>query len=264
MTLPSAEFALVHSNDGVAIAHLATGDGPPLVLIGGALSTRSSLGPLADALAHRFQAITYDRRGRGDSGDGLYSVDREIEDLAALLDAFGGECAVYGHSSGGILALRAAAAGLGISRLAIYEPPLIAPTQPLASVLIPAIRSLLVEGRRSEAVETFLREAVQTPPPSVERAKASEAWPILESIAPTLIYDLAISGAEAADPMPPLGGITTPVLVLDGGLSPVVLRDIAVEVAGELANARHATIPDQRHNPTVDALAPVLTGFFTT
>src|SRR5713226_9667103 len=104
----SAEFALVQSGDGTEIAYEAHGSGPPLVLIGGALSTRVSHALLAEALAPRFTAITFDRRGRGDSHfDGTYAVGREIEDLAALIGRFGGSCVVYGHSSGGILALPA-------------------------------------------------------------------------------------------------------------------------------------------------------------
>ena len=119
----------VTSSDGTTIAYDRSGEGPPLVLIGGALSDRAAAGSLAEALAPRLTAIAYDRRGRGDSGDTApYAVEREIEDLEAIVAEAGGSAFVFGHSSGAALALEAAARGLPVTKLALYEPPFIVAT----------------------------------------------------------------------------------------------------------------------------------------
>ena len=167
------------SADGTRIAYVANGSGPPLILVGGAFCdhrARSAGLPLSRALEARMRVISFDRRGRGESGDTPpYAVAREVEDLAALVAAAGGSAAVYGHSSGAVLALEAATAGVPITKLALYEPPLVfADTRtPMPADLVEQLEQLGREGKRSEAAELFLTRAVGVPAPGVERIKAS-------------------------------------------------------------------------------------------
>jgi pimeloyl-ACP methyl ester carboxylesterase len=253
------------SADGTRIAFERIGNGPPIVFVGGALTDRSGTREFAPALATSFTEFHFDRRGRGDSGDGpVYAVDREIEDLAAVIDVAGGAPFLYGHSSGGLLALRAAAAGVPIGRIAIYEPPIRIDRPPAGiSAFGEAIRTLVAEQRRSEAVEKFLLRAVNAPPEIIERAKDRPSWSKMEGLAHTLLYDIAVSGTDGTAPFPSLAELSTPVLVLDGGLSDQSVRATAAAVAVAIAHARHATIPDQRHNPAAEDLGPVLAGFFS-
>ena len=156
----------VRSADGTTITFERSGDGPSLILLGGALSTGQAAGPLASLLAPSFTTFAYDRRGRGESGDTPpYAVDREIEDLAALIEEAGGEAFVYGHSSGAGLALEAAAYGLSIARLTLYEPPFIVDDSrpPLPSDWVERLDELIAAGRRGEAVEYFLTVGVGIP-----------------------------------------------------------------------------------------------------
>ena len=116
----------VVSRDGTQIAYEQSGAGPALILIGGAFGERTTAAGLAALLAPRFTVFAYDRRGRGGSGDTpTYAVEREVEDLEALIDRAGGAAFVYGHSSGAALAIEASAEGLPIGRLVLYEPPYI-------------------------------------------------------------------------------------------------------------------------------------------
>src|SRR5512144_541556 len=151
-------MATVTSNDGTRIAFDRSGEGPAIILVVGAFNDRATGTPLAQSLERHFTVFNYDRRGRGESGDTVpYAIEREIEDLEALIGQAGGPAGVFGYSSGAILALRAAAHGLAISRLALYEPP---PTGARAGQLAPQLAELNASGRRGEAVELFQTEAV--------------------------------------------------------------------------------------------------------
>jgi pimeloyl-ACP methyl ester carboxylesterase len=150
------------SKDGTKIAYDVTGSGPALILVGGAFSYRRFPGfvKLAGLLAPDFTVVNYDRRGRGDSGDSaVYDVEREVEDLEAVIDAIGGSASVWGMSSGAALALEAAAAGLPIVKLALYEPPYVAGKQAaeLPKDYEGQLRKLVEEGRRDDAVKLFMR-----------------------------------------------------------------------------------------------------------
>ncbi|MFF8829950.1 alpha/beta fold hydrolase [Streptomyces sp. NPDC015131] len=251
----------VTSDDGTPIAYRRRGDGPPLVLVGGALSTAESEEPLAGLLARHFSTYTYDRRGRGGSGDAdRYEVRREVEDLAAVIGAAGGSAAVHGTSSGGALALEAAAAGLPITRLSVYEPPY--RTAPSArdgfTERAARLRGLLAAGRRGDALVLFLSE---TPPTELAGLRASPCWAPLLSLAHTLPYDHAVLG-DSLVPAARLAGVAPRVLVLDGGASPAWTRDAARAVAQALPNARHSTLTGQTHPVAPHALAPSLTGWF--
>ncbi|MCF3965274.1 alpha/beta fold hydrolase [Streptomyces fuscigenes] len=251
------------SADGTVIAYRRAGRGRPVIVVGGSFGTAETSAPLAGLLAPGFQAVTYDRRGRGDSGDTApYAVEREIEDVAALLAAAGGGACVYGVSSGAALALEAAAAGLPIERVAVYEPPYRA--DPAEVRDRPAysrrLRALLAEGRRAEAIGQVLA-VVGVTPAEVEALRDTEAWPPLLAVAPTLAYDDAVIGTGLV-PAGRLAGVTAPALVMDGGASPHAMRAGARAVAASLPRGSHRTLPGQTHAVEPDVLAPVLREFF--
>lgn len=249
------------SADGTGIAFDRTGDGPALVLVGGALSTRGAAAGIAAHLAARFTVVSYDRRGRGDSGDTPpYAVSREVEDLAGVMEATGAH-AVYGHSSGAIVALEATVAGVPVHRLAVYEPPYILEgTRSRTSGLDGRVAALVDEGRRGDAVKLFLSEAVQLPDEVVAGAAASPAWPSMEAIAPTLVYDLTLAGDNLIPER--LSSVAVPVLAVDGGDSAEWMRAAVAAVAATIPGCRYVTLPGQGHGAADAALAPVLAEFF--
>jgi pimeloyl-ACP methyl ester carboxylesterase len=260
----------VRSQDGTAIAYDQTGEGPPLILVGGAFSFRryKSWVRLAELLASRFRVISYDRRGRGDSGDApSYAVEREIEDLGALVRAAGGSAHVFGMSSGGVLALRAAAAGVRIERAVVYQPPFGVDT---SGHLPPPgfaerLDELVASGRRGAAASWFMREGMGAPRAFVGLLRAVRPmWRNLEAVAHTLPYDLAVmDGTVHGEPLPrePWASVATPTLVLDGGKSPASLRTAADALAARLPHAERRTLEGESHNVSMKALAPVLEEF---
>ena len=259
----------VTSNDGTTIAYDLTGTGPALILVGGALSERSAGAPLATLLAPSFTVISYDRRGRGDSTDTApYAVEREIEDIAALIAQAGGFASLYGMSSGAMLALRAAAHGLPITKLAMYEPPVIIDDTraPIPQDYVPHLGALASSGRRGEAVEYFMSAAVQVPPAMVAEMRGTPMWPGMEAVAHTLAYDGAIMGDTMSGERATLqqfASVTTPTLVMDGGASPVWMRNSAQALVDVLPNARRLTLEGQTHAVDPQLLAPILRAFFS-
>jgi pimeloyl-ACP methyl ester carboxylesterase len=218
--------ATVTSRDGTTITYETTGSGPPLVLVDGALCHRD-FGPsrkLAQQLADRFTVITYDRRGRGESGDGeAYAVEREVEDLAALIEAAGGSAQVYGISSGAALALDAAQRDIGIDSLALYEPPFIVDDgrPPMARDYRSRLSGYIVADRRGDAVRLFMRE-VGMRALLVHLMRVMPAWSKLKRVAHTLSYDAAVmDGTQDGRPLPAgrWSNVTVPTLVIAGGKS---------------------------------------------
>jgi pimeloyl-ACP methyl ester carboxylesterase len=258
----------VRSGDGTLVAFDRLGEGPSVILVGGALSGRSDGAALADLLAARYSVITYDRRGRGDSGDTLpYAVEREIEDLAALIGQAGGHSLAMGHSSGAVLALRAAAAGLPITGLAMYEPPFIldGSRAPIPADYVAHLAELTATARPSEAVEYFMIEAVGVPAAVVAGMKQSPMWTGMESVAHTLEYDGRVMGDTMHGGPAALERWSTmpvPTLVLDGGDSPPWMRAACRSLAGVLPNAEYRTLAGQTHSVAPEVLAPALEAFF--
>jgi pimeloyl-ACP methyl ester carboxylesterase len=262
----------VQSSDGATIAFDRTGQGPPLIVVGGAFSYRRWKGllQLANLLAERFTVVNYDRRGRGDSSDSApYAVEREIDDLQALIEAAGGSAFVWGISSGAVLALRAAAAGLPIRKLALYQPPFLVDE---SSHVPPAdfrtrLDELVAANRRGEAVSYFMTKGMGAPALFVNLIRvARPMWSRLKVLAHTLPYDLAIMGdTVSGKPLAsdPWASITTPTLVIDGGKSPKSLRKAADALAAILPKADRRTLERQSHNVSMKVLAPVLDGFFS-
>jgi pimeloyl-ACP methyl ester carboxylesterase len=258
----------VTSSDGTSIAFDRSGEGPPLVLVGGALSDRSAVGSLTEALAPRFTVFAYDRRGRGDSGDTLpYAVEREVEDLEALVAEAGGSAFVFGHSSGAALALEAAARGLPVTKLALYEPPFIIDDghEPLPDDYVERLTELSASGRRGDAVEYFLTSGPGVPPDVVAGMRSEPFWPGMEKIAHTLAYDGAVMGdTMSGRPLPAerWASVTVPTLVMDGDQSPAWARNSVAALADVLPNAERRSLEGQDHGAAPEVLAPVLVDFF--
>jgi pimeloyl-ACP methyl ester carboxylesterase len=195
---PPSPITRVTSADGTPIAYERLGEGQPLIVVGGATCDRARMRPVSEALARDLPVINYDRRGRGDSGDTQpYAVEREVEDIAALIDGVGGTASVYGHSSGAALALRAAAHGLPIDRLILHEPPY-SPDRDEerreARLYGERLEGILSEGRRGDAVELFFT-VVGMPAEMVDDMRSDDpAWAGLEAIAPTLAHDSEVMG----------------------------------------------------------------------
>jgi pimeloyl-ACP methyl ester carboxylesterase len=260
----------VTSKDGTTIAFDRIGEGPPIVVVGGAMSTAAAAAPLAALLAPGFTVVPYDRRGRGGSGDTPpYAVEREIEDLDVLLAEVGGSALALGHSSGAALALEAAARGSAITRLALYEPPFITDDSrpPLPDDYVAHLDELTAADRRGDAVEYFMTVGVGIPAEAVTQMKDAPMWPSLETVAHTIRYDARIMGDHMSGaPLPAAGwaGATMPTLVMDGGASDPWIRHSARTLAELLPNAEYRTLEGQTHEVAPDVLAPVLTGFFAT
>ncbi|MFF7100760.1 alpha/beta fold hydrolase [Streptomyces nigra] len=251
------------SADGTSLAYASRGEGPPVILVSGAMSTGDTVAPLAEALADRFTAVVYDRRGRGASGDTQpYAVEREVEDLAALIGAVGGEAALYGVSSGGALALRAAASGLPVRRIAVYEVPFAVYEGGAEerAEYTERLTSALEQDRRGDAVELFLR-LTGLGEGLIQGARQSPMWPGMESIAPSLAYDDAVMG-DGLVPEARLASITAPVLSLAGDASPEGMREAARIVADTAPRGTYRVLERQSHMVEPEVLAPVLTEFF--
>jgi pimeloyl-ACP methyl ester carboxylesterase len=254
------------SADGTAIAFDRFGEGPPVIMAAGAFNTRSTTEPLARALAEQFTVLNYDRRGRGDSGDTApYAVEREIEDLGALVDAAGGAASVFGYSSGANLALKAAASGLAITRLVLYEPPFNPDDSypALPADLAGQLAGLVSAGRRGDAVELYQTKAVGIPEDVVAQMRHAPFRPGLEAIAHTLAYDAAIVGDRSL-PTGLIASVAIPALVICGEQSPPFLREAAQAVANALPGGRLSTLAGQGHDISPEATAPVMAEFLAT
>ena len=252
----------VQSKDGTTIAFDQLGGGAPLVLVSGASCDRSIDAPIAEALAASFTVLNYDRRGRGDSGDTLpFAVEREIEDIAALLDAAGGSASVVGLSSGAALAAEAAAAGLPFDSVVLWEPPFnLGPDGKREhKAYADELNALLAAGRRGDALAHFMRR-VGLPDEMIAGMRQSPYWALGESLAPTLAYDAAAMG-DGTIPVDRWAGITVPTLVLAGSASPAWLTDAAARVAATIPGARHDVFEGQDHNVAADVLAQAVAGF---
>ena len=258
----------VTSRDGTPIAFDQLGDGPPVIVVCGAMCDRALMRPTAEELAKHFTVFNYDRRGRGDSRDTTpYAVEREIEDLGALVAEAGGTASVYGHSSGAVLVLHAAAAGLPIAKVVLHEPPFSPDEEEWrrrSREYGENLRTILAEDRRGDAVELFMT-MVGTPQEMVEGMRHTPRWAELEAIAPTLAYDSEVMGdigRGGTTPLDLLGAVTIPALVLVGGASPEWMIDVGRQIADGMPNGRHWVLEGQEHVVAPEILVPVLAEFF--
>ncbi|MEY9835235.1 alpha/beta fold hydrolase [Streptacidiphilus sp. EB103A] len=257
------------SKDGTVIAYERTGSGPAVILVDGALCYRGSgpARPLAAALAGHFTVYTYDRRGRGESGNTLpYAVDREVEDLAAVLEAAGGTAHLYGISSGAALSLEAANVLSGFVSLALYEfPTAVDSSGPVRPAdYIPTMDALIAADKRGATLKMFMR-TVGVPTPVLLVMQLLPVWSKLKRVAHTLPYDMRVLGDTGSGrPLPTdrWTSATLPTLAMDGGKSPQSMRDGMRQLADILPDSDYRTLPGQTHMLKPDAVAPVLTEFF--
>jgi pimeloyl-ACP methyl ester carboxylesterase len=259
----------VRSKDGTTIAFDKQGDGPPVILVDGAMGTRSSGSKpqLARLLAQHFTVYGYDRRGRGDSGDTKpYAVEREIEDIEALIDEAGGSAFVFGHSSGGCLALDATVMlGDKVKKLAMYEAPYNddPAAQKAWGTYIKKLTEALASGRRGDAVALFMAY-VGVPAAQIEGMRQAPFWGGMEALAPTLAYDHAgIMGKDGSIPTERAARVHVSTLVMTGGNGAPFMLETAKTLCKTIAGAKLSTLDGQTHDVHPDALAPALTEFFT-
>lgn len=262
----------VISRDGTAIAFDESGKGPPVILVASALANRSDTKRLGRLLATHFTVINYDRRGRGASGDtGPYAVEREVDDITALIDEAGGSAFLFGSSSGAVLALEAVAHGLNIEKLALYEPPFVVDAndpRPPAD-LADRLTEMLAADRSAEAVRYFMTKAIGMPAVFVNMMRlVPKMWSQLKGMAHTIPYDVAIMGdTTAGKPLDPTrwASVKAATLVMAGSKSPAWLHHAARALADVLPKAQHRSLKGLSHSAVVMApkkLAPVLSDFF--
>jgi pimeloyl-ACP methyl ester carboxylesterase len=259
----------VISADGAVIGFDQSGAGPAVILVQGALMNRSDpvMTGIAVGLSRWFTVLNYDRRGRGGSGDTQsYAVEREAEDLDALIAAAGGQAAVFGGSSGAGLALQAAARNPAITRLALWEPPYHvddgAPRLP--DDFAGQLEDLVRAGRRAEAVELFLVKAAEASPRDVAAMRSQPFWPAMEAAAQTLAYEAFVMGPDNELPAGVLASIAQPTLVLNGGASPAWMGRAGRAVASAIPGAVHRVLEGQPHYVAPEAIVPELLEFLIT
>jgi hypothetical protein len=257
-------YETVASADGTSIAYEVFGAGPLLIAVCGATCDRALMRSTAQALGRHFTTVNYDRRGRGDSGDTLpYAVDREIEDIAALIDRIGGPAHLYGHSSGAGLVLHAVAAGLPVDQFVLHDPPYSPDDESSrdgARRYGQTIRSLLAQDRRADALETFCR-LTGMPEEVIDGMRGSHRWAELTALAPTLAYDSAVMGdleSGGAVPEDVVVRVPRPGLVLVGGASPPFMMEVGRRLAHLLPEGRLHVVEGHGHVVPPDVLAPVV------
>jgi pimeloyl-ACP methyl ester carboxylesterase len=254
---------IVRSADGTEIAYDTVGDGPALIVSVGAFCTRHTF-VAPDDLRQRFTVVTYDRRGRGDSGDTApFAPAREYDDLAAVAAATGSMPPfVFGHSSGAAIALRAAAAGVALSRVVAYEAPFTNDDTPRTSV-DPAeyIDELLRTGRRAEAVKFWMAEIVRMPAEMIAQLDSAPWAKAMEPLTPALPYDLAVTAGGV--PTAELANIAAPVLILGGAKSPPWFQRSVAEQAAAIPGSQLKTIDGYDHNIPPEVITPILIDFLS-
>ncbi len=258
----------VTSLDGTSIAYSQIGQGSALILVGGAFEQRamdSETAQLAPLLAQHFTVFHYDRRGRGESTDTQpYAVEREIEDIEALINEAGGSAFVFGISSGAALAMEAAIKlGDKVKKLAMYEAPYNSDdtARQAWKEYRKQLKELLAADRRGDAVALFMM-LVGMPADHVPGMLAHPMWPMFEAVAPTLAYDAAVLGEDASVPTEKAASVAVPALVMDGSASYPFMHITAMALANAIPNAELRTLEGQTHEVAPQALAPVLEEFF--
>jgi pimeloyl-ACP methyl ester carboxylesterase len=261
-------MSTVTSPDGTIIDYDRYGDGPTVVFIGGATQYRAldeGTTQVAKRLASEgFTTVDYDRRGRGRSGDTApWSLDREVEDVAALLKAVGGPATLYSSSSGATVALAAASADIGVTALALYEPPFFAGADFSAHLV--ALRSLLADEENDEAMRYNLTSVIGLPSEAVEGMVHAPSWAEMVAVAATLVYDFTAVHDINVDPdwRRRWASITVPTIVYSGDQTFPGMPEAADAVAAAVPDARRRTLPGQGHGPTPEALVPVLQEFLS-
>lgn len=258
----------VTSKDGTTIAYTKEGQGPAVILVEGAMGVRASGTGLAKLLAPSFTVYCYDRRGRGDSTDTKpYSVEKEVEDIAALVEAAGGSAYLYGISSGGALALEAAIQlGDMVKKLAVYEIPYDSSEAGITAwrEYRTKLTELITANRPDDAAVLFMK-FVGVPKDMVEGMRQAPSWQGIEAVAPTLAYDAAVLGDDRTVPAERAARVTAKTLVMVGGMSyefMPFMKATADALTKAIPDAQHRILEGQRHNVDVNVLASALEAFF--
>jgi pimeloyl-ACP methyl ester carboxylesterase len=252
----------VTSKDGTTIAFDRLGSGPPVVLVCGGSVDRTADAAIAQELASDFTVFNYDRRGRGDSGDTLpYAIDREVEDIEAVIGVAGGSAFLWGSSSGAVLAL-IAAESVPVTKLALWEPPFVpegVPRPPEDQVS--QYETMIAEGRRGDAVEYFMTKVIGMPSEVVAGARTQPWWAATEALAHTLAYDARIMG-DYSIPKDLAASVKVPTMVIAGGADFPWMRQTAETLAAALPDGQVRILEGQGHDVDPGVLAPVLSEFF--
>jgi pimeloyl-ACP methyl ester carboxylesterase len=253
----------VTSRDGTEIAFDRIGSGPPVILVSGGSVDRMSNAGLSQELSSDLTVLNYDRRGRGPSGDTQpYAIDREIEDIASVIEAAGGEAGIYGSSSGAVLAMFAAGAGLPLPKVAMWEPPYIPEGWPRPPEdTVQQFETMVAEGRRGDAVEFFMAKVVGMPTEFVADARNQPWWGATEALAHTLAYDARIMG-DYRIPQDRVANVKAETVVMAGGADMPFMRETAQALADALPNGGVRFLDGQGHNVDTSVLGPVLREFF--
>lgn len=260
----AASVETVISVDDVPITYQKSGSGPPVVMTGGGLNNAAMFAELVDQLSPNFTVYNYDRRGRGRSGDGNpdeFTVDLELADMEAVVRAAGEGCYLFANCTGGMLAVHAAARGLPVAKMALYEPPFESP--PVSDDYMDRLRALLAEDRRADAVELFYRESVRFSEETISYFKQHPIWDAFLALAPTLVYDCALGIDYSPVPIDLLPSIEIPTLVIDGGDSPQWIFAACESLADGLPNGTHHREPGESHVLNQKTTGPLITSFFT-
>lgn len=259
----------VTSKDGTIITYDRIGKGPTIILVDGALQYRAfdqGTVQLANLLKDHFTVYYYDRRGRGDSTDTQpYAIEREIEDIEALINIAGGCTFIFGISSGGALAMEATIKlDNKIRKLAVYEVPYNSDENARQAwkEYRQRLNELLNAGNKKDALALFMM-LTGMPADQVPEMHKHPMWPMLEAVAHTLAYDAAILGEDASVPLERAARIAVPTLIMAGEASYPFMHTTAKALANAIPNAQHLTLKGQTHEVAAEAIAPVLIGFFT-
>jgi pimeloyl-ACP methyl ester carboxylesterase len=244
-------LGFVVAPDGIRIAYQRFGDGPPLVLVHGSLDDHRLWMQLSPVLGERFTVYALDRRGRGASGDSdpsAYAIEREFEDVAAIVESIDEPAVVLGHSYGALCALEAALRTDRVEKLVLYEPPLSLPSGPaiVAPERLAVIYALLDACSWEEAVLAFMREIVRLPDEEISAVRDSPAWPAALALAPTLAREIRAVEHHTFDAAK-FRRMTTPTLMLAGSESAPFLQAATAEVVKYLPNCRTVRLPQQGH-----------------
>lgn len=252
------------SKDGTPLAYDIYGSGPALIFITGATCFRLFEPVLHDVqvIAQEFTVYNYDRRGRGDSGNTLpYVIERELEDIEAMLEAAGGKAYLYGHSSGAILALEATLRLNGkVSKLVMHDPAYASDEadQNEFEKMGQELEALLAKGKNEEAISFFL-QGIGLPPEVITGMQHSPQWATMEALAPTLAYDTRLASSLA--PVERISQLTTPTLIVIGEESPPSIHEVAHQLGQALPKAERSQLAGQDHLADPEVLLPVLSSF---